>query len=508
MRGTFVVRSLLAPLLVALALSLGQVSSANEEHFELCNRILDAIHTSDPYHLTHPADDGFAKNLARARVLFEYAQTEAKNWKDYVAGKYQGQHVSKIQILGVRTLNEEIWNHGGTAELLEVNYMSNHRFLNSYPNRGHIINSNFRDLFIVNPLDSNSFQSDVINPTINIADSWLKLRETTSPTLAKRKKSGWEWKSWLQDHIIFSQGPSVQLAHFNTRQRQNSLGTPNEFQPLDYSQWRASATKRRETLVKQTHEAGLDWGETLFALHEMVSRNKGGPSQFTHWLAGRLHVSKTSDVQNLTSEFVLYLNDLNIGDFFPLPENEGIEKYPDFESLRLARALKPLGAPRTLWSLENRIALENGRNAHYLITTDVAALGFEARKAQDRWISRGASMMEMQDTYKNISENLNKLSRRIFTGIKKIIGKDKLLIIYQGGGDELTLFLPEIDANTKARVENFFASFNKISLVPSETQITTHYQLHYSPLVKVPIPGSFNSLVDTQRIAYLLMKAH
>ncbi|MDZ4678525.1 MAG: hypothetical protein SGI74_13590 [Oligoflexia bacterium] len=487
-------RSILSPLILFI-LSITPQSFASSEVQPIqdhCNRILEDLHAGDPRYLINPTDDSYVKNHMRGKFIFGKAQLEATHWKAYKTSQTVNENIYKIQLSGIKNLNEDIWNYTGTEGLLEIIYLSTHSYLDSFPSHGRILDTKFKDIFVQTHLNKADFHELIIKPVIKIVDEWLTKRAETSKTLTQLKKSGWSWTNWFNNNLIFDYGPTPELAHFKTRLLMaKNISDPN----MSYETWQAQALERRNKLVKITQALHVDWNRVIEALHNYVSRNNGGEQQFTQWFTEQ---AKT-DTTKITPKFVSYLNDLSIGDFFPMPEGKGIFKYSNYPDLIQSRARDPLGAPRGPWQMESRIALENGRNAYYVMLTDVEGLGFQARLAQDQWIAKGAKITELQNIYKPLTNQLNKMSRRIFRGIKRIIGPDKLLIIYQGGGDELSILLPEINANMKLHIEKFMVSINKVSLVG------TSFKIHTSPIVHVEEPGKYASLVEANHRANEIM---
>jgi hypothetical protein len=375
------------------------------------------------------------------KTLFAHYEEQTRNWRDFLNGQAEpGTRVYVLHQTGIKQLNEEIWNITGTEEYLETFHDFLHQYLKTNPSLGRVLHNDYKNHFVSSILDADAFQLLVIEP----------VTERLARAMAA-KLPDWNWKEWISTNLYSGAGASPAEAYF----RAGLARARYSRNPLDINvtEWRLKAVTRRERLVKAAAAIGIEWETVLAVIHNYIGRGALKEAALKRWLARR-HAEAVFD------ELTKYYDDLQIADFLPLPEAED--------------------ASMPGWAIQRRTLFANVKDSRFIAVTDVQGLGSIARRFQDHWIARGASLVELQTVYAQSTAALEMFFAETYASLKSIIGKPDGIHVYRSGDDAIW-FLPRLAGAKKKAVRELFEDLRDTG--------REHYQLsfrlHYSNLIKI-----------------------
>lgn len=258
-------------------------------------------------------------------------------------------------------------------------------FFKARPELGSVHFHNLRDVVISSSVDSQEFETKIVQPLNSELAGELAKREVQLP-----QEPG-DWPSWIARNAVHGSGHTLESAFIDLRTREFGL---------TLEQWRRRATELRSRLQVVAARQNLPWDEILTA-----SRKLGrDPPEMRRW-----GISKglSPETGRRISE---YGRLLTLADYLP-PQSAA----PDDGFF--ARAA----------------------GARNLLLTDVAGVGVLNRMEQDLWLARGAPIEELSHVHQSGTDRIGAVHREIEGILGRSAGWDSAAAIPRValGGDEM-----------------------------------------------------------------------
>ncbi len=409
-----------------------------------CERILTEAET-----LAKHIDD----STAEVQRLFAHYEEQARNWREFLSSnsplaKY---NIHVLHQTAIKELNEKIWNMTGTEEYLETFHDLLHQYLKTNPALGAVLHNDYKNHFIASPLDPKSFHDLVLEPVLA-----RLIRHMQS------KRPDFDWATWIPATIFHGEGKTPAEAYFRAGLARSKF-TPDAAQ-LSVPEWQAQATARRGRLMLFAVDKGIDWSMMLGLIHKNIGRGVMPETIVERWL------HEHGDVDGaIFNDMRRYYDDLQIGDFYPLPDPGLIPS--TLEDFVAAKASDPFKGQRSNWTVERRTLFTMVKDARYIVATDVQNLGGVARRFQDEWIARGARLEELQAVYAKSTAALETFFSLVHQLLTAATGGP---VQVYWSGDDAVWFLPKLTKLQQRSVRKIFLTLAETGDVEDSIELKLH----------------------------------
>lgn len=390
------------------------------------------------------------------RLFANYVE-QTRNWRAFLNGEplvgfdRTSMHVHLLHQTAIKDLNENIWNMTGTEEYLETFHDLLHQYLKANPVLGAVLHNDYKNHFVASPLDPSGFDDLVLRPVINRLILHMQ---------AKRPE--FDWASWIPATIFHGVGNSPAEAYFQAGLARAKFN-PNA-RALTYVEWQAQALARRERITQFAERTQTDWSTILAVLHKNIGRGPNLERTLERWL--RLRGDVDGRVFN---DLKYYYDDLQIGDFYPLPDPGLIPG--TLEDFFANKSTGPFKGPRSTWTVERRAIFTMARDANFIVATDVQNLGGVARRYQDQWIARGARIEELPGVYAQSTAALEAFFSSVHQRLSLATGG---MVHVYWSGDDAVWFLPALTAAKKDAVAAIFRQLAETGDVEDTIELKLH----------------------------------
>ena len=430
---------------------------------------------------------------ARMNELFKISVAMRSRLASYLAhyqeAGFPNRAVATLHLLRIKDLNEKILGTIQTEAFLEHLHLVVAR-ATAGARKSDLLEANYKSHYIATDQSERDFRRGIGRKIFADLEQWLKSHAAEQePQLARLYGTSVKtWRDWLNKSLLVGYGKDLIESHFDLFRKQYNANSPR---PLEsFEQWRSEALATRAALLEGASERRVPFQELLSVLYTSIKKGDGGTKRLRSWLKER----KASDLFLLAQ----YYNDLlQLGDFLPLPHGEIANR--DLGEFMRMRSQTPLSHPRGSWSLELRIALENGVGADWIVVLDVRGLGLIGRMAQDRWIQEGAQTENLTRVYSETERTMEAAFQKLLNRLEGILGNERLET-YRTQGDEIAFFLKHVPAVDRARVVLALNDFLAKEYAAFENKEMA-FRLHTSGLVPVQDPSQVSGIYSAYQEA-------
>jgi hypothetical protein len=384
-----------------------------------------------------------SKSYHIAQKLFRFSAVQNANFKDFQQNRNPNSEVVVLQMGGVKSLRESIWNPVGAELSLENQFLVLHEYLQKNPQYGRILGNSYKDLYIETELSAQRFDALVVR---ELKRKWMEFLETNNKGFSSPRDSYWNQQFRVERGYTIADA-SFRLGLSQTRYR-------SRVTDISYEQWMVRARKTRAELIEKSKEAGLSLSEIILKMREYLGRDKVSVEKLRKWLERK---KLTAEAQAELLELILfYYDDLQVVDVVPL---EGLDRHPStLEDLLHHRQKYFFGSFRTTWAVERRIFGINAIETDFVFAGDLANFGAYGLIMQDRFIARSSRLEELPDVYRDSKQKIEEYAVAVYRDLKKELGEGVEIYFY-GSGDELAFAFKGMTSEQAIKTQQLFSTY-------------------------------------------------